>query len=108
LPGLTRMAAAWEIPHVSKQTTLVKADDKGRVSIRGTKKGQQYLVTAEGGGGWVIPAPAVSPPPHETEALVADTWEKLGPAPEIDYDNISWRAERCMTTCRAEISCGTV
>ena len=29
---------------------------------------------------------------HETEApmdrVVADTWEKLGPAPELDYDRL--------------------
>ena len=71
---------------MSKQTTLVKADDKGRVSILGTKKGRQYLVTAEKGGWWVMPAPTVRTPARETEALVADTWEKLGPAPEIEYD----------------------
>jgi hypothetical protein len=23
-----------------------------------------------------------------TEALVADTWEKPGPAPEVDYDQV--------------------
>ena len=87
-PGLTWAPAAWEIPHVQKQTTLVKADEKGRVSIRGTKKGQQYLVTAERGGWWVMPAPEVRTPAREMEALVADTWAKLGPAPEIDYDKI--------------------
>ena len=32
------------------ETTLVKADDKGRVSIRGARKGAKYLVTAENGG----------------------------------------------------------
>jgi len=41
------------------ETTLVKADDKGRVSIRGTRKGAKYLVTAENGGWWVMPAPKV-------------------------------------------------
>lgn len=76
----------WEVPHM--QTTLVKADEKGRVSIRGTKKGKPYLVTAENGGWWVTPAPNVKPPAREMEGLVADTWKKLGPAPEIDYDKI--------------------
>ena len=70
------------------QTRLVKADEKGRVSIRGTKKGQQYLVTAQKGGWWVMPAPKVKTPARELEGLVADTWEKLGPAPEVDYDKI--------------------
>lgn len=70
------------------QTTLVKADDKGRVSIRGTRKGRQYLVTAENGGWWVTPAPKVKTPAREMESVVADTWKKLGPAPEIDYDKI--------------------
>jgi hypothetical protein len=73
---------------MQKQTTLVKADEKGRVPIRGTKKGRQYLVTAEKGGWWVIPAPEVQSPVFDTETLVAETWEKLGPAPEIDYDKI--------------------
>jgi len=44
------------------ETTLVKADDKGRVSIRGTRKGVKYLVTAENGGWWVMTAPKVIPP----------------------------------------------
>jgi hypothetical protein len=70
------------------RTTLVTADEKGRVSIRGTKKGQQYLVTVANGGWWVMPAPKVKPPARELESLVAETWEKLGPAPEIDYDKI--------------------
>ncbi len=52
----------WEIAHM---TTLVKADSRGRVPIRGTKNRQQYLVTAENGGWWVMPAPKVQPPPRE-------------------------------------------
>jgi len=51
-------------------TTLVKADSKGRVPIRGTKKSQQYLVTSEGGGWWVMPAPKVTPPPRGAAKLV--------------------------------------
>ena len=85
---MTTAETAWEISHMQKEMTLVRADAKGRVSIRGTEKGRQYLVTAEKGGWWVTPAPKVKTPPQETEALVADTWEKLGPAPEIDYDEI--------------------
>jgi hypothetical protein len=67
---------------------LVKADEKGRISIRGTKKGEQYLVTPHEGGWWVMPAPKVRIPPCQMERLVAETWQKLGPAPEIDYDRI--------------------
>ena len=70
------------------ETTLVKADDKGRVCIRGTRKGAKYLVTAENGGWWIMPAPKVKTPAHPWENIVADTWNKLGPAPEIDYDQI--------------------
>jgi hypothetical protein len=70
------------------QTRLVKADDKGGVSIRGTKKGQQYLVTAQKGGWWVMPALKVKTPACEMEGLVADTWDKLGPTPEIDFTSI--------------------
>ena len=76
----------WETSHM--QTTLVKADDKGRVSIRGTRKGQQYLVTAEKGGWWVTPAPKVQTPVRDLDKVVADSWDKLGPAPDIDYDKI--------------------
>ena len=28
------------------------------------------------------------PPLPDTSAMVADTWEKLGPAPDVDYDKI--------------------
>jgi hypothetical protein len=75
----------WEIAHM---TTLVKADSRGRVPIRGTKSRQQYLVTAEKGGWWVMPAPKTKIPARELEDVVADTWKKLGPAPEMDYDKI--------------------
>ena len=44
------------------ETTLVKADDKGRVCIRGTRKGAKYLVTAENGGWWIMPAPKITVP----------------------------------------------
>lgn len=88
LTSLTTRAAKWEISHMQKQISLVKADDKGRVPIRGTKKGHQYLVTAEKGGWWVMPAPKVKTPTREMETLVAESWEKLGPAPEIDYDKL--------------------
>jgi hypothetical protein len=70
------------------QASLVKADGKGRVSIRGIKKGQQYLVTCEKGGWWVAPAPKVKVPPRDMESLVAENWKKLGPGPDIDYDKI--------------------
>jgi hypothetical protein len=35
----------WEISHM---TTLVAADEKGRVPIRGSRPGQKYLVTRAG------------------------------------------------------------
>lgn len=31
---------------------------------------------------------ALPPMPEDNTRLVADTWEKLGPAPEIDYDKL--------------------
>ena len=70
------------------ETTLVKADDKGRVPIRGAVKGQKYLVTAENGGWWIMPAPKIKPPARDLENVVADTWQKLGPAPDINYDKL--------------------
>jgi hypothetical protein len=36
-------------------TTLVRADEKGRLCIRGTKKGEEYLVKAEKDGWWIVP-----------------------------------------------------
>ncbi len=82
---LTDRAELGEIAHM---TTLVKADSRGRVPIRGTKSRQQYLVIAEKGGWWVMPAPKTKIPSRELEDVVADTWKKLGPAPEIDDDKI--------------------
>jgi len=70
------------------RSSLVKADDKGRVSIRGTRKGRQYLVTAQHGGWWVMPSPRIKVPAPQMESVIADTWNKLGPAPDIDYDKI--------------------
>jgi hypothetical protein len=43
-------------------TTLVRADEKGRLCIRGTKKGQEYLVRAEKEGWWITPVEAVQRP----------------------------------------------
>ena len=31
---------------------------------------------------------ALPPLPEESARMIADTWEKLGPAPEIDYDKL--------------------
>ena len=36
-------------------TTLVTADDKGRISVRGSEPGRKYLVTQEGGEWRVTP-----------------------------------------------------
>lgn|GEM_PF-704781 len=80
------IVSAWEIAHM--KISLVKADDKGRVPIRGAQKGKQYLVIAGKGGWWVRPAPKVKVPQLEMDELVAETWAKLGPAPEVDYDEI--------------------
>ena len=42
-------------------TTLVRADEKGRICIRGTTKGGEYLVQAEKGGWWVVPVRRLQP-----------------------------------------------
>jgi hypothetical protein len=42
-------------------TTLVRADEKGRICIRGTRKGQEYLIQAEKEGWWVTPVEAIRP-----------------------------------------------
>jgi len=40
-------------------TTLVTGDEKGRLRIKGTEKGQYYLVKQAEGGWWVAPAPRI-------------------------------------------------
>lgn len=40
-------------------TTLVRADEKSRICIRGAKKGGEYPVKAEKGGWWVVAVPTV-------------------------------------------------
>ena len=54
----------WESSHMK---TLVRADEKGRISIRGTQKGRQYLVTQASGGWWVMPVPDVRVPQKRRE-----------------------------------------
>ena len=49
----------WDASHV---TTLVTADEKGRLCIKGTEKGQKYLVKQAEGGWWVALVPEVQPP----------------------------------------------
>ena len=66
------------------ETTLVKADDKGRVSLRGVRKGAKYLVTAESGGWWIMPAPKVVVP-AKRESL-AGAWELRAAVLESFYD----------------------
>ncbi len=72
----------WEYSHMD--TTLVKADDKGRVCIRGTRKGAKYLVTAENGGWWVMPAPKITAP--ERMESPAGAWELRAATLESFYD----------------------
>jgi hypothetical protein len=72
----------WEYSHM--ETTLVKADDKGRVCIRGTRKGAKYLVTAENGGWWVMPAPKITVP--EKMESPAGAWELRAATLESFYD----------------------
>jgi len=66
------------------ETTLVKADDQGRVSIRGARKGAKYLVTAESGGWWVMPAPKITVPPKIESP--AGAWELRAATLESFYD----------------------
>ena len=74
--------AWWEFSHM--ETPLVKADDKGRVCIRGTRKGAKYLVTAENGGWWIMPAPKITVP--EKIESPAGAWELRASTLESFYD----------------------
>ena len=66
------------------ESALVKADDKGRFCIRGTRKGAKYLVTAENGGWWVMPAPEITVP--ERMDSPAGAWELRAATLESFYD----------------------
>jgi hypothetical protein len=66
------------------ETTLVKADDKGRVSLRGIRKGGKYLVTPDAGGWWVMPAPKINAPKREESP--AGAWELRAATLESFYD----------------------
>ena len=80
---LATVAAGGIFP--TMETTLVKSrDDKGRVSIRGTRKGGKYLVTAESGSWWVMPAPKFTVP--EKIESPAGTRELRAAALESFYD----------------------
>lgn len=48
-------------------TSLVKADEKGRIPIRGSERGRQYLVTKTEEGWWVTPAPSLRAPKRRRE-----------------------------------------
>ena len=47
-------------------TTLVRADEKGRICIRGTTKGGEYLVQTEEGGWWVVPVQKMQAPKSQS------------------------------------------
>jgi hypothetical protein len=66
------------------EATLVKADDKGRVSIRGAHKGAKYLVTPGNGGWWIMPAPKITVP--EKNESPAGAWELRAATLESFYD----------------------
>ena len=66
------------------EATLVKADAKSRVSIRGAKKGFKYLVTPQKGGWWVTPAPKVIVPARADST--AGAWELRAGVLENFYD----------------------
>ena len=72
----------WDYSHM--ETTLVKADAKGRVSIRGARKGAKYLVTAESGGWWIMPAPKITVPAKIESP--AGAWELRAATLESFYD----------------------
>ncbi len=47
-------------------TTLVRADEKGRICIRGTRKGEEYLVKAEKDGWCVVPVQSIQTPKKQS------------------------------------------
>ena len=66
------------------EKTMVKADDKGRVWLRGIRKGGKYVVTSDGRGWRVMPA-AKKNAPERGEPL-AGAWELRAATLESFYD----------------------
>jgi hypothetical protein len=66
-------------------TWSVKADAKGRVTIRGARKRAKYLVTAKNGGWWVTPAQKFTVPKKRDSIIRA--WELQAEMLESFYDN---------------------
>jgi hypothetical protein len=60
-------------------TTLVTADEKRRVILRGVRKGQKLLVQQGQGGWWVVPVPDLDCPP-----VSRNRREWLGPRRSLD------------------------
>jgi hypothetical protein len=81
--GLDILSGWWDISHM--QATLVKADAKRRMILRGARKGAQYLVTPTRGGWWVMPAPKIKTPPRPVESP-AGAWEVRAELLESFYD----------------------
>jgi len=64
----------WEISHMQ---TLVKADDKRRLMIKGLESGRQYLVTEQEDGWWITPSPDVKRPRRRNKRQWAGTGKSL-------------------------------
>jgi hypothetical protein len=67
----------------------VKTDEKRRVVLLGAKPAQTftYRETPEG----VIVLTPIERADPDMRAVIADTWEKLGPPPGVDYGKLESR-----------------
>jgi hypothetical protein len=59
-------------------TALVTADEKGRLLIRGTRRGRQYVVKEEDGGWWVVPVAETYAPKPRNRREWAGSKKSLG------------------------------
>lgn len=67
---LARSENGWEIAHM---TTLVTADAKGRIPIRGSKPGGKYMVSKSGGEWRVTPFERKGYPSRNAKERPAET-----------------------------------
>jgi len=65
----------------------VKADERRRVSLPGAKPRQVFSYT-ENRNGTITLTPVEKPEPTDLSEAAAETWEKLGPAPRVNYDAV--------------------
>src|ERR1043166_1034390 len=93
----------------SQMTALVTADEKGRLLIRGTKRGRRYLVKQEEGGWWVAPAAETyAPKPRNRRIARSSRRRRRGARPPASAAYSSPRARTLASALAWSISSESV